>query len=126
MVKLFVSGFPLNMDEIELVKMFSLHGDVKTIKLVRDKKTRVCKGYGFIEMADMASAENAIAALNGEPMGDRKLTINIREDEPEAPAAPAAPAPRTAAPAERFSPRVFRELPKPGEPLKKKRPRRPM
>jgi RNA recognition motif-containing protein len=125
MVKLFVSGFPLDMDEIELVKMFSLHGDVKTIKLVKDKKTRICKGYGFIEMADMAAAENVIAALNGEPMGDRKLTINIRPDEPEAPAAPPK---RPFAPTERFSPRVFQKVERPGavDPLKKKRPRRPM
>ena len=32
MVKLFVSGFPLDIEEIELAKLFSLHGDVKTIK----------------------------------------------------------------------------------------------
>ena len=123
MVKLFVSGFPLDMDEIELVKTFSLHGDVKTIKLVKDKKTRVCKGYGLIEMADMAAAENVIAALNGEPMGDRKLTINIRPDEPEAPAAPPK---RPFVPTERFSPRVYQQVTKPGDPVKKKRPRRPM
>ena len=126
MVKLFVSGFPLDMDEIELVKMFSLHGDVKTIKLVKDKKTRICKGYGFIEMADMAAAENVIGALNGEPMGDRKLTINIRPDEPETPVAPPK---RPSAPTERFSPRVYQKVDRPGalnEPFKKKRPRRPM
>ncbi|MFI5159171.1 MAG: RNA-binding protein, partial [Sphingobacteriales bacterium] len=69
MVKLFVSGFPLDIQEIELAKMFALHGDIVTIKLVRDKKTRVCKGYGFIEMTDEAAAENAIAALDGQPMG---------------------------------------------------------
>ena len=108
-VKLFVSGFPLDIEEIELVKMFSLHGDVKTIKLVRDKKTRVCKGYGFIEMADEASAENAIAALDGQPMGDRSLTVKIRPDEPVV-VAPARP--------------VYRKPQRTFEPEKKKRPRR--
>lgn len=107
-VKLFVSGFPLDIEEIELVKMFSLHGDVKTIKLVRDKKTRICKGYGFIEMADEASAENVIAALDGQPMGDRSLTVKIRPDEPVVAAAPP----------------VYRKLQKTPEPVKKKRPRR--
>ena len=88
MVKLFVSGFPLSMDEVELAKIFCLHGDVKTIKMVRDKKTRVCKGYGFIEVGDQASADNMVAMLNGYPIGDRALTVNIRPDEPEAPARP--------------------------------------
>jgi len=38
MVKLFVGGFPLEMTELELVKMIGPHGDVETIKIVRDKK----------------------------------------------------------------------------------------
>ena len=110
MVKLFVSGFPLNMDEMELVKIFSMHGDVKTIKLVRDKKTRVCKGYGFIEVADQASADNMVSELNGYPIGDRKFTVNIRPDEP-------AITPST--------PPVYRKIQKPGDQdFKKMRPRR--
>jgi RNA recognition motif-containing protein len=114
MVKLFVSGFPLDMDEIELVKLFSFHGDVKTIKLVRDKKTRVCKGYGFIEMADQQSAQNVIAALNKQYLGDRQLTINIREEEEAV-----KPAPRP------YRPPVYQKIQKPSDPLRKKRPRRP-
>ena len=47
MVKLFVGGFPLDITELELVQLFNLHGDVATIKIVRDKKTRMCKGYAF-------------------------------------------------------------------------------
>jgi RNA recognition motif-containing protein len=117
MVKLFVSGFPLDIEEIELAKLFAPHGDIVTIKLVRDKKTRICKGYGFIEMADEAAAENAIAALDGEPMGDRNLTVKIRPDEPVAPAAPA-----------RTGPDSYRgrKPQKTFEPEKKKRPRRMM
>jgi len=114
MVKLFVSGFPLDMDEIELVKLFSMHGDVRTIKLVRDKKTRVCKGYGFIEMADQQAAENVIAALNKQHIGDRQLTINIREEEESVAAAPRP-----------FKPPVYQKVQKFVDPLKKKRPRRP-
>ena len=109
MVKLFVSGFPLDIEEIELVKLFAPHGDIVTIKLVRDKKTRVCKGYGFIEVADEASAENMVAELNGQPMGDRNLTVNIRPDEPVV-TAPARP--------------VYRKPQRTFEPEKKKRPRR--
>ncbi len=106
MVKLFVSGFPLDIEEIELVKLFSLHGDVKTIKLVRNKQTRVCKGYGFIEMADQASAENAVIALDGQLMGDRALTVNIRPDEPV------------------VKTPVYSRIKKTNEPLRQKRPRR--
>ncbi|MDB5145933.1 MAG: RNA-binding protein, partial [Mucilaginibacter sp.] len=80
MVKLFVGGFPLDMDELKLAELFAPHGDIRTIKLVRDKQTRVCKGYGFIEMADQVSAQNAVWVLNGQAMGDRQLTVSIREE----------------------------------------------
>lgn len=116
MVKLFVGGLPQKTDEMELAKIFSLHGDVKTIKLVRDKRTRASKGYGFIEVADQASAENIIAMLNGYELGDKTLVINIRPDEEPAPAFK----PRSSPPA-RFSPRVSRTGP---SDFKPKRPRK--
>ena len=40
MVKLFVGGFPLDIQEIELAQLFAPHGDISTVKIVRDKKTR--------------------------------------------------------------------------------------
>ncbi|HEY9195358.1 MAG TPA: RNA-binding protein [Mucilaginibacter sp.] len=80
MVKLFVGGFPLDMTELDLVKIINLHGEVSTIKIVRDKKTRICKGYAFLEMKDRAGAENAVIALDGTPMGDRVLNVKINEE----------------------------------------------
>ena len=50
MIKLFVSGFPLDITEIELAKLIAPYGDIATLKIVRDKKTRICKGYAFVEM----------------------------------------------------------------------------
>lgn len=80
MVKLFVGGFPLEMTELELVKMIGPHGDVETIKIVRDKKTRICKGYAFLEMKDRTGAENAVIALDGTQIADRVLSVKINDD----------------------------------------------
>ncbi len=88
MVKLFVGGFPLDMTELDLVKIISLHGEVSTIKIVRDKKTRICKGYAFLEMKDRIGAENAAIALDGSEIGDRVLSVKINEDTPPKPAPP--------------------------------------
>jgi RNA recognition motif-containing protein len=82
MVKLFVSGFPLEITELELAKLIGIYGDISTIKIVRDKKTRICKGYAFIEMVTEQSAKNAVEALNGTPMEDRELTVKISEEKP--------------------------------------------
>src|SRR5258708_5668460 len=71
MIKLFVGGFPLDITELELVMLVSPHGEVSTIKIVRDKKTGNCKGYAFLEMKDKEGADRAIEALDGTSIGDR-------------------------------------------------------
>lgn len=82
MTKLFVSGFPLDISEMDLAMLMSPHGDIITIKIVRDKQTRKCKGYAFVEMASLTDAENAVIALDGLPMKDRELTVKINEEKP--------------------------------------------
>ncbi|MDB5152775.1 MAG: recognition motif protein [Mucilaginibacter sp.] len=82
MFKLFVSGFPLDITEIELVQLFGPYSHVRTIKIVRDKKTGICKGYAFLEMADQEEVNRAVEALNNSPIGDRLLTVKITEDKP--------------------------------------------
>ncbi|GGH03898.1 RNA recognition motif domain-containing protein [Mucilaginibacter phyllosphaerae] len=112
MTKIFVGGFPLDITELELVQMLSWHGTVSTIKIVRDKKTRICKGYAFVEMTDRAGAENAVLALNGTMLLGRELTLNITE---EAPAKPV------------MAPRKSYTKPAVNEPAgRPKRPRRPI
>ena len=51
MVKLFIGGFPLDMDEMGLAQLIAPHGNIEVMKIVRDKKTRIAKGYAFVEMA---------------------------------------------------------------------------
>jgi RNA recognition motif-containing protein len=82
MIKLFVGGFPLEMKELQLAELFAPHGDVQTIKIVRDRKTGKCKGYAFIEMAGEEGAHNAVAALHDMPMEDRKLTVKYADEAP--------------------------------------------
>lgn len=130
MVTLFVGGFPLDMEEIELVKLFMPFGQVSTIKIIRDKRTRVCKGYAFIEMTDQAGAEEAIANLNGRTMGDRDLAVKIREENEK-------PKPKPFFPKKQFSgPPSYTKVDRGGrgggyssggsDQFKKKRPRRPI
>ena len=122
MTKLFVGGFPLDMNEIQLVQMVSPYGTVSTIKIVRDKKTGKCKGYAFLEMTDLAGAENAIEALDGTLTANRPLTLNIVPDAPPAKPSfsrnPNAGKPRTGG--------GYSSAPRPGasEPFKPKRPRK--
>ena len=81
MIKLFIGGFPLDITELQLVELVSRHGEVITIKIVRDKKTKICKGYAFLEMKDLYNAENAVDALDGIEYQGRKLSVSYKVEE---------------------------------------------
>ena len=81
MTKLFIVGFPREMDEMQLAQLFGPYGDIILLTIARDKESGKSKGFGFIQMDD-AGAGQAIAALDGFEMDDRKLEVRIAEDKP--------------------------------------------
>ncbi|HEY4195697.1 MAG TPA: RNA-binding protein [Mucilaginibacter sp.] len=75
MVKIFVGGFPLDMDEMGLAEAIAPFGEIATVKMVRDKKTRICKGYAFVEMKSEEGARSVMAGLDGLPVGARAWSV---------------------------------------------------
>ncbi|EDM37702.1 RNA binding protein [Pedobacter sp. BAL39] len=82
MVKIFVGGLSSETSEMDLVMFISLHGQVVTIKIVRDKVTRKSKGYAFLEMANQEEADKAVAALNGATFKGNELTVRVAAETP--------------------------------------------
>jgi RNA recognition motif-containing protein len=80
MVKLFKGGFLLEMTEMELAMLIGSHGNISTIKIVRDRQTKKCKGYAFVEVLTEEDAVKIAAALDGEEMQDRVLTVKVSEE----------------------------------------------
>jgi RNA recognition motif-containing protein len=81
MIKLFVVGFPLDINDAELVELFAIQGEVLSAHLVTDKFTNRHKGFGFIEMADEDGANQAITALNGMVIKGRKITVKLADED---------------------------------------------
>lgn len=80
MIKLFVVGYPLDIQDAELVDIFSIHGMIHSVDLLKDKVTRRHKGFGFIEMAEQADADRAIAAINGMVLKGRKISVKLADE----------------------------------------------
>jgi RNA recognition motif-containing protein len=72
--KLYVGNLPFDVTEAELTELFSPHGPVQSAQIVTDRDTGRSRGFAFVEMSDGADA--AIAALNGQDLKGRALTVN--------------------------------------------------
>ena len=106
--KLFIGGIPNDLDELTLAQLVGPYGDIEIMKIVRDKKTRIGKGYAFVEFVSEDHAVNVAAALHGTEFRGRVLDVKLAEP----PVLPPAP--------------VRYERPNKGnEPERKLRPRRP-
>jgi cold-inducible RNA-binding protein len=46
------------------------------VNIVTDRDSGQPKGFAFVEMANDAEGNNAIAAINGQEVGGRALTVN--------------------------------------------------
>ncbi|WP_316802502.1 RNA-binding protein [Pedobacter nototheniae] len=82
MTKLFIGGLPDNIQEMDLAIHVSIHGQIDTIKVVRDRATGRCKGFAFLEIVDLAAANNIIDNLNGETFRGNTITVKICEELP--------------------------------------------
>lgn len=78
--KIYVGNLPFSSTEDELRGVFAQHGEVESVNVIMDRDTGRPRGFAFVEMADAASAGNAIRALDGSELGGRNLRVNEAQD----------------------------------------------
>src|SRR5882672_10016841 len=82
-MNIYVGNLSWNLKDQDLSNLFATYGEVTSAKIVSDKFTQRSKGFGFVEMADDASAQAAIAALNGSEVDGRNIVVNESRPKPE-------------------------------------------
>ena len=84
--KLFVGSLPWGVDSAKLEEIFSKFGQVDKADVLQDRETGRSRGFGSVEMADDAAADEAIKQLNGSDLDGRSIVVNVarpREDRPQ-------------------------------------------
>jgi RNA recognition motif-containing protein len=59
-----------------LEQLFSSHGAVESVRLIRDHATGRSRGFAFVEMADDDAGRAACQALDQQEFEGRRLTVN--------------------------------------------------
>ena len=76
MKSIYVGNISFDITSDQLRELFSLHGDVRSVKLVNDRYTGKPRGFAFVEMDD-ERAETAINATDGVEFEGRSLKVNL-------------------------------------------------
>jgi len=84
--KLYIGGLPKNVDELALARIIFPYGDVITMTIVRDRATKIGKGYAFIEVQDNEVAQAIIEGVDGLQYGDLTIDAKIADATPAKPA----------------------------------------
>ncbi|MFA5075247.1 MAG: RNA-binding protein [Candidatus Babeliales bacterium] len=80
---IYVGNISRDLDENGLREAFEQFGQVDSVSIIKDKFTGESRGFGFVQMADKESAQNAINGLNGTELKGRTVTVNEAKPRPE-------------------------------------------
>jgi len=81
---LIINYLPQYVSEARLREMFGKFGEVEHVKLMLDKMTGTSMGYGFVKYVKPESAAEAISAMNGFQMDQKKLRVSYSHPRTEA------------------------------------------
>jgi RNA recognition motif-containing protein len=76
MINILVGNLDITATEQQLRELFTVHGEVESVTIVKDRDTGEPRGIAFVEMAQPKEAHAAIAALNGQDVNGRPMRVN--------------------------------------------------
>jgi len=74
--KVYVDNLAAATTESDLMKLFSVHGNVVNVNIVVDRANHKPRGFGFVTMATPEGARAAIRALHGKEIGTHNLIVS--------------------------------------------------
>lgn len=80
---LFVGSLPFSVTDDTLGGLFSQHGQIVSLNIIKDKFTGQSRGFAFVEMGTEEEAQKAIAALNGYNLEGRTLVVKEALPKPD-------------------------------------------
>ena len=84
-MNIYVGNLSYEITDDEVKDLFSPHGEISSVSIIKDKQSGQSKGFGFIEMPNQAEAEEAIKALNESEVKGRNIKVNQARPKEERP-----------------------------------------
>lgn len=77
----FVGNLPFSADEEKLREVFSICGEIEDVRIVRDRKSGIGKGFGFVMFTDSSGAMFAVKQHKKATLDGRSLRVCRSKDQ---------------------------------------------
>ncbi len=84
-MNIYVGNLSYDITDDEVRNIFSPHGEITSVSIIKDKYSGQSKGFGFVEMPNQAEAEEAIKTLNESDLKGRNIKVNQAKPKEERP-----------------------------------------
>ncbi|MCK4965188.1 MAG: RNA-binding protein [Dehalococcoidia bacterium] len=84
-MNIYAGNLSHELTEEELQEAFTEFGEITSARIITDRYSGVSRGFGFVEMAEKAEAEAAIAELNDKELKGRVITVSEARPRTEGP-----------------------------------------
>lgn len=78
-MNIYVGNLSYSTPEESVRELFEQHGQVESVKLIKDRFTGNSKGFAFVTMSD-ADAQKAIEAVNGQEFEGKNLRVSVANE----------------------------------------------
>jgi RNA recognition motif-containing protein len=75
-MNIFVGNLPFTASESDLRGLFAEYGEIESVAIITDRDTGRSRGFGFVELAADARANEAIRDLDGTELDGRNINVN--------------------------------------------------
>jgi RNA recognition motif-containing protein len=75
-MNIFVGNLPFTASESDLRGLFAEYGEIESVAIITDRDTGRSRGFGFVELAADARANDAIRDLDGTDLDGRSINVN--------------------------------------------------
>ena len=79
-MKIFVSNLGCHVEGADLYHFFAPFGNVASATVITDRETGKSLRYGFVEMPDENSSQQAIQKLHGKIVEGRSITVSLSKE----------------------------------------------